>query len=539
MGGFQNFGLSFALPLNPQMGKSAYTEILKYTLTFRQISHSIFSQMEDAILIQTLSVFTSDEMDAFGQFIEGPFLNCSSNARQNNSLFYFLKEKIINRQPIERADMLNAISTQEQLNPDSHYLENRMSDLMAFARKFVLWQEMQAQQGAVQEHLAMARFYRERQVAKREEQAIRKAQNVLNKISPKNKERPLLAYWVEQELTDFESNNNQRKGDLNTPSTIQSLSVFYGVHLLEIAAVTWQQERVVPGFRSEWKGLIEGVRVLFREQNYLGNVSIELLDKALFLLENEIADPHQALHDFLKKMSDNIGEIPDAIALNLAAYARIFCTVYIARGHSSLRPVRLSLYKDHLEKGWLLDNGKLIPSIFINMVNAGLNFGDKVWVKWLLDTHSDKVSGEDHERIANYGFAQYYFHTGQIKEAREYMTKLFQASKFKDSSIEKLVRILEIKILYEDGELLLDTQLHNFLMFLRRSERKLEKSKRQLHLNFVAVLKKMISLSEKITTKNIGEVQKNKILENINGQLNDPGFPVAERLWLLQKIKLL
>ncbi len=495
--------------------------------------------MKDAILIQTLSAFKNDELESFGLFVESPFFNSGSNARQNISLFHFLKNKIANDQSIEREEMLHAISTQGQLNPDSHYLENRMSDLMALAKKFIAWQEMQSQWGSVYESLAIARFYRDKQIGKREEQAIRKAQSALNKIPLNNKEHPLLKYWVEQELMDFESNNNQRKGDLNTPATIQSLSIFYGIKLLEIAMVTWQQERVVPGFVSEWKELIAGVRSLFRQHDYLKNAAIELLDKALFLLENNISDPHQALHDFIKKTNASINEIHESIAQKLAAYARIFCTIYISRGHSSLRPVRLSLYKDHLQKGWLYENGKLIPSIFINMINAGLNFGDKEWVKWLLDTHHERVSGEEQERIASYGFAHYYFHIGEIKNARKYLTKLFQSSKFRDSSIEKLVRILELKILYEDGELLIDTQLHNFLMFLRRSERKLEKSKRQLHLNFVSILKKMVSLKEKIETDKINESQKNKITNKIMEQLNDPNFPIAERLWLLQKIKMI
>jgi len=70
---------------------------------------------------------------------------------------------------------------------------------------------------------------------------------------------------------------------------------------------------------------------------------------------------------------------------------------------------------------------------------------------------------------------------------------------FGDLSLERLVRLLEIKTLYESGEELVSTQLHNYLMFLRRNA--VAEHKREMNMNFIKMLRQMVGLRASIELK--------------------------------------
>ncbi len=495
--------------------------------------------MEDSLLIQTLRLFSKEEMRLFDSFLRNSYFNPGSNANQNIALFQCLSGILDAGQnaPLDRNKILKALSLRVELNEESHYLDNRMSELMSVIRKFIAWQQIEQNWQEAFEYLAMARFYRSRELLDREEQMLHRTRKLIDEFPSDSSERPLLQYWMEMETLHKESACNQRKGDLNTDSAIKSLNDFYGIKLLEITAVVTQQERVAPGFKSEWKLWLTSQRNLFSANDHFGNDTMKLLEHAIRMMESTSGDPFTQLEDFIQDLSNLKHSIPSKVVMELATCARNFCTYQIGLGHIALRNIQIQLYKQHLEMGWLYTNGRLSPTVFINMINCGLNYGEHDWVWHVLETQKDRINSAQHQKITDYGYAQYYFSTGCPVEARKCLNKLLMLGRFKDTSLEKLVRILEIKLLFHEGDDLVKTQLHNFLMFLRRNKHTINQNTQLMHLNFVKVLRQLISLKEKEKFKRTNDSIHLKSIEKLLSRIKQPSYPLADRLWLLTTLK--
>jgi hypothetical protein len=498
--------------------------------------------MKDSILVQTLMAFTPNEMQELGGFLACPMFNGGSHANQNLALFTLLAVKIRENKcaEIDKSQVSEAVFDGIQKKDKTRYLENRMSELMSAIRKYIAWQEVNQAWGGTFEGLAVARFYRDRDLGHRQEQVVSKTKNALEECHPMPpNDIFLLRFWLEEETLSFESFRNQRKGDLNISASIESLTNYYSTKLLTIAMAMLQQERVVPEYQSDWKLLVVKMRSIFKEYGYFGNSALILLDRALTLMEEESDKPFEQLQEFLQLLELSQEKIPYKISKNLAAYARNYCITMSSRGYKPFHAARIILYKSHLEKGWLYENGKLMPSTFMNMVNTGLLHGELDWVRDLLDTQQEKINGDDKERVIAYCFARYYFQCGQFDQTSKYLNTLLQSKKFGDASLERLVRILELKTLYEGNEELIETQLHNYLMFIRRNNNTLDEEKRQMNMNFIKFIRQIKSLREKTSFKQLNSMQQKTAAEKLIKTIENPHLLISERHWLLEKLKSL
>ncbi len=495
--------------------------------------------MKDSILVQTLMALSDQEMDLMPYFLQNPFFNKGSHANQNTALFNLLK-KIILENDLEKLDkkfIYKNLLTGTSEKEDSRYLENRMSELLNVIRKFISSKEVDEQWNDAFEAIAMIRFYKERGATKLQERAISRAQKILDKKPFLNQENPILKYWLDEEIFALKSLRNERKGDLNISETVKSLTVFYAKKLLELSLSEVQQGRVDPEFDPTWNVMIKDMRKLFRINEFLNSPSLIILEAALNLIEDQTEEPLEQLNKYLELLNKHIKAIPIDNLKDLATYARNYCNLKINQGYRGFRALRLTMYKEHYEQGWLFENDKLLPGTFFNMINIGLWSGEKKWTRKLLDEAKSKLHGPNQEKSIYYGFALYHTYEKEYEKAREFLNKLFQTKKFGDMSLERLIRVLEIKVLYEEKDDFIFTQLHNLLMFTRRSERLFNKQSRQMHVAFIKVTKKMakINLQNDSEKKSNNKKLRNEI-KKIEAQLNTPLSPIVERLWLQEKV---
>jgi len=495
--------------------------------------------MKDSSLVITLKVFANEELEQLSFLLKDPNFNVGSHANQNIELFNLLK-KIIHTD--DSAQLDKAIISQQLFGKDKakqrlHYLENRMSELMAVVKKYIVWKEVNERWGSTFEEIAINRFYKRNALIKLQEKAISKAKSYASKDPLALIENPILKYWMDEAIFNLENLRNQRKGDLHIPETVHSLSTFYAIKLMELSLAEVQQDRVNPAFNPTWNVMIKDMRRLFRIYEFFNNPTLIMLEKALVLIEDQTEEPLAQLQTFIQFLQKYEQDLPSSISKNLAAYARNYCTLKINQGYRGFRDLRITIYKEHLEKGWLFEDGKLIPSTFINMVNIGLWSDEKEWVKYLLENFGTQLNGLDQEKILQYCFSLYHVYDRQFDKARSHLNLVFQSKKFADVSLERLVRILEIKILFEEKDDLIYTQLHNFLMFLRRSEKVFNKTARLIHIQFIKIIKRLLKIIESTGLNEMNSKKRLKELDKIEKELDTPLSPVVERLWLLEKLK--
>ena len=488
--------------------------------------------MQKSTLIQTMALLTPAERQEISIFLQCPLYNDGKHARSILAFFTLLGQEMDKN----KGAGLDKNRLYEALFPGKTYrqgyFENLMSELLALIRQYLTQREVQRQWGPSFEGLAMARFYRARGLSERAQQAVQRAKTDLAAVRTDAGESRLLHYWLEQEVCKQACLNNQRKGDLNVSAALRTLTVFYGHQLLELASVLEQQQRVVPGLSSaEWSPFIEQFREMLRAGDSFGDPAIRVLDEALQLLNSRPENPGQALDLFLALFRAQETALPDSLQKILAAYVRNFTAQH---GHAFDSAFRFGLYREHLEKGWLCEQGKLPPSYFINAVNIALSAGEMPWLETFLREYRDKIEGEQADCLLLYGFARYYFQLRQWDNVDNSIREIRKLPKLTDIGLEKLTRILEIKTCYEqnpEGEHL-ENMLNSFHEFIQRNHHAIVEKHRGMDKNFIHVVRQMMRLRRQRQFKKTDAAK----LQKLAHQVHDPGFLLAERDWLRQKL---
>lgn len=493
--------------------------------------------MRKTLLFQTLEAFAPEELVQFGEFLESPLFNGGTHARQNMALFTLISKNMRggSEEFFDKNQICLQLSGTEGQPLSPHYLDNRMTDLLAAARKFITWQAMSHPPiSEIIVPLAMVGFYRRKGQNKHWEQALNRAKNAAKTAPSSDRMLALMQYFVDKEWMEFSNLNNQRKGDLHIPQALESLTVFFGIELLEAALLLDQQERTVPGFSAVWKEMIKLIRQQFIAMSHFEKPALSMLEQALNLFESPTDNPLETISRFLEELTASEEKIPFAILQKLAAYARIYCNSHLKLAGSDMHRLSLRLYQQHLEKGWLHDHGKLLPSAFINLVNIGLALGEKEWVAMVLERYNTDLVEEHSDKAVQYCYARYHFACGDHGLAGELLVQLLMEKKFGDFHLEKLVRILQIKIAYEEGSSLLIDHLTNFKALLQRSRRRLIQDKFEANKNFLAMVQKLWNLRNDASAKGY----RTKCQAHFS-TLQSADYQVSEKAWLLDKCQLL
>jgi len=407
------------------------------------------------LLTDTLQALNQAEIEEIRICLSSAQFNHGNHATSIRALFSLLVETIKeeNLEALDKKEVFYALFPGKTYKPGSNYFENLMSELMALVRQFITQQQIKERWGEAFEDLALARFFRQRNQDERCFQALNRARAALGKAKgPLQEELPLLSMWVEKEENLTASKNNSRQHGIHLDESIEALSIFYGSELMKYAVVLEEQLRVAPNVKSDWIAYIEETRRLFRKKGHFSNPVISLLDQALELMSNIDRSDMEAFQAFLDAFRQNEALLPLDVQKMLASYARNFATKKGLNGVEHFKQVNLALYKEHIAKGWLYEYGKLQPGVFVNMVNIGLKMNDTDWVWGFLNDHQNKVLGENAMFCVNYGFANYFLKIRKKEACIETLVKLRQMPKPTDPILEKLFRILEIKITYEYRE---------------------------------------------------------------------------------------
>lgn len=481
--------------------------------------------MQNTLLVHTIAAFTPAEREEIKHFLADSYFNRGKHPRQIARLFTLLAEKITTSSQVvfTHEELLQALSPAG--GHSAGYLDNLMSELLALLRHFIWLQEADCEK---HHYLAAARFYRTRGRPGLAAQALRRhAKTPLE--ARRTLPQSLLGPFEESlEWSQLESAENNRRGDLNLPGTLEALTVFYSHYAFQLIAVLHQQERFVSNLQSGWIEFFEPFRAQLRLRNFWGDSTLALLDLALKLVQNDTSTPLEDVTTLLEGIRSH-PHLPEWTLKNLAVFARNFCILHDRNRVPGMDRLLVALYRDHLERGWLYENDRLAPSTLINLVMIGLRTGEHEWVAQILDSQQDRVGNDDNGAVLEFCRATYHFQRGDFAQAGRFV----QFQSHKDLEIEKIMRILSIKIAFEQDPAspFLQAQLQAFAAFLRRSKRLIQAPKIELNLHFQTCVGQLARLVSRPPS------QRNGLLANaLLASLTDPTYAVAERSWLLQKL---
>lgn len=331
---------------------------------------------------------------------------------------------------------------------------------------------------------------------------------------------------LEHAIYDYETYNNRKKGDLNIPQVLHNLDIYYHLFRLEHLNYFLLQNKVTN------LEISDGLAIALQEnplpERYLQESSYLLIQFKIFCLlqaQNPGLSEFQELYELLKQHEPHLEK---SKLEEYYAYLRNVCVLLINSGAEELYQVLHQIQRDNLERGLLYlegKQGKLSPSAVLNLVDNGLIVQNYAWVAEFLESHQDRIIGDNETRdLYRFNRARYLFAVGRFEEALDYVPP---ASPYVDYHLA--ARRLELRIYYELDSELLPYKVDAFKMYLSRvSQKFLSPELRRRNGDFANVLFQLIHLPPG------DRVRARRILQRI-----EENKGVSERKWLLEKVRQL
>lgn len=196
-----------------------------------------------------------------------------------------------------------------------------------------------------------------------------------------------------------------------------------------------------------------------------------------------------------------------------------FCIRRANQGDQQMAREALRLYREGLNNGSLLENGRLTSYTYRNAVALALKIKDFAWAADFTEQYASALPTEQRDELSAYNRARVAFATGRPGEALEELR--FVSSK--DVLFTLTMDTLRAKIYYETGAHdLLAAHLDKVQIFLRR---KGDSYHHENYANFIALLRKILHLRPR--PEDLLKLEKTIKTEEF----------LTERTWLLEKIK--
>jgi hypothetical protein len=284
--------------------------------------------------------------------------------------------------------------------------------------------------------------------------------------------------------------HNQKKGDLNITNVIQSLDLHYHINRISVLnRFLLQQKEANIAISKVVKSSLAQEPI--REE---------------YLLECPILNIHYVIHGILQKeppavtdvqllftiLRENEGQIDQDSLVEFYTYLRNFCILIINNDpeNEEIHVVMHELYKDNLERGFLLYDGKMHPSRYLSIYDNAAKVKKNDWALDFIEKYKDVIIGENESQdIYRFNKARYFFDVGKYRDCLDHIPATFP---FIDYLI--IAKRVELKALYELNDDLFSYKLDTFKMYLSRTSHKLfSEQQRLLHTNFANFLTQIIS----------------------------------------------
>ena len=481
--------------------------------------------MLDSSLIETLSKFSAPELDRFHKFVQSPFFNEGSYARDVTALWEYLRPFA----PDFSAPGPTVDAAYLFIYPEKPFVNGKVEVLMSKLHQLAKQYAAQITEASFStpEPLRLAAFYLSRDLPNR-------AATLLDKLRIEQSKQPIhnAGFWAERFLLEMQTHeldnlrqNNHAHESLN--EAIRALHHGYLVLALELLNTLFFSRRKSNVEDSFAELIANGIPAALAIAELDTEPVLRLLSKGFEFVRFPEAHNEHSIEAVLEELQKQAEFLPRDISRTLFAYLRSHCTWRYNQGETAYAPVLMNLFKSGLKSGLLFeDNGQIQASTLLNLVQTGLVCQEFEWVKLAMERCRDTIIGVPNPpEFFNYNLANYHYHLSQHDTAldllRDSSDNLFSGL---------MARKLELKIYYETDSPLLDSKMDNFKLFIfRQGKKNLAENVYQMNNTFIDILRRMTA------TGTLGNPER---IEKLRKQLDETPA-VAERKWLQEQLSKL
>ena len=443
--------------------------------------------MHSSKLIEIIKVLNHEELTQLDLFLHSPFFVDDKDGKYIRPLFRL----IYSFYPDFNNNELTKEKTYSSLFPDEAYVKGKLEKIMTLLlqsiQRFVVQYYAKKQNSKTQDTLILARFYRQKKLDRFFRRTLDQMLKQQDNTRKRDKDFFFNQYLIEKEKAEYEAFYNTRQKDLNLPSTLRNLDIFYIIAKQEYSSWLLSQDKHhMPLNLQEELTDLGNLTLLLKEKNHLDVPLIKVYDQALKLLQN--TQGQQAFKELTLLVEKHKDEIPLEQLKAMQALCRNYSVRFYNEGNREYLKVSFDLYKKHLEEGFLHYNEGLLPSTIKNIVVLGLKLKEIDWVYGFLEKYKNRVVGTKHKKeVYHFNLASYYFALKAYDDALRYLSETYE-----DWYYHIAARRLEIKIYYEMRSVLLDHKLEAFKIYIFRiAKSKLTKLQKLGNNNFADVVRQI------------------------------------------------
>lgn len=438
--------------------------------------------MHNTPLVQILSALPRASLREVEKMTDSPFFNQRADVRQ---LFQCLSRSLQKGRSLTREAAFEAIYPGQAY--DAAQLRLVLHLLTELVRRYLIEQQLDEELG--QKELLLASALRRHALDHLAHTALRGADTALEQTTQRNdpaiQERRF--HIRAESLRCARSGGTARTQDIDLQGLSDQLERAFVVRKLKLACELLSHQAV---FRANYQfGLLDAVLAqVGNDAGILGNS----LDIALYyhcclaLLHPEEAAHFYHLKPLLLQV-ENIFQPEECRDVMLLALN--FCIRKLNDGDESFAYEGLELYKNALEKGYLLEKGELSRFTFRNVVGMGLRIKAFDWVERFIADYGGRIALPHRESMVSFNRARLEYSRHRYTEAMQ----LLQKADYEDLLLHLAAKTLLLKIYYEADEWrLLDALLDSMSMLLRR--KKVIGYHKQNYLNMVRYTQKLLTL---------------------------------------------
>lgn len=353
----------------------------------------------------------------------------------------------------------------QKLFPDQAFSRTKWNLLTS--RLFKLLEEFLAinylRKNEVQKKFFLAKAYRSLKQEKYFKTAIQDAELALEKKAFRNTDYLQNRYGLTFEQYDYIISGN-RKEKTNLQEVSDHLDAYILATKLKQACNALSRQTINPE-RYEIGLLPEVLNHLEEHPYYLDVPAIAIY---YYCYQAINAENNEA---YFRSFREAIGryqtyfqaaEIRDIYTFVINFYIRKLNT-----GQHIYAEEALALYRLSLEQGYLLEDGVMLESTFLNIVVLASVRGHFDWATHFIETYRKQLKPAFREPLYHFSLGKLYYEQGRFDASLKHLIQV----ETKASFIFLGARILQLKIYYESNEMnLLESLLESLRVYLQRSK---------------------------------------------------------------------
>lgn len=468
--------------------------------------------MYSSKLVDVFYSLDKSQLRALRKFVRSPFFNKRLDVIELTDHMYHTP--LVNRDALRKEVVFSKLFPGEKYSADK--VDYTMSFLNKLIEQFLVYQH--ATREKLDQQLALLEEYRHLGLKKHFNQILNTSTQQLEKYDHRNIQYHERAFAIELERYQFLA-KEQRDADKNLEALSHKLDVLFlsrklkdGCRLLAHQAVAKRQYDF---------GLLESLLpYIERTPGLLKYSSVALY----YYYYRAATDKEQSEHYYLAFKEVFAKEakryLEEEEVRDLYTLALNYCIRRINLGNADYQKELFEWYQMGLESKLLIDDGRLNPFKFNNIVKLALRIGKIKWTEDFIKGARKLLDPSDRSMYVHNAYCMLFFAKGHYEETLKHLQRV----EYKDLFIALDSKILLIKVYYHLDEYeALENYIGAVKKFLQRKD--ILAYHREMYKGFLRLVQKLVRLPP------FDKVSKQRLRKEI-----EQTDRLLERNWLLEQL---